>query len=35
MNTELNVLAVGNYLFIKEQQAENLKENYEKRYELD
>ena len=34
-NTELNVLAVGSYLFIKQQQAENLKENYQERYELD
>jgi len=35
MGTELDVLAVGNYLLIKEQQDEILKENYEERYELD
>ena len=35
MGTELDVLAVGNYLLVKEQQDENLKENYEERYELD
>ena len=35
MGTELDVLAVGNFLLFKEQQDFNLKENYEERYELD
>ena len=35
MGTELDVLAVGNYLLHKEEQDEALKENYEERYELD
>lgn len=35
MGTELDVLAVGNCLLIKAEQDEALKENYEKRYELD
>nr|VFK19159.1 MAG: carbamoyltransferase [Candidatus Kentron sp. LPFa]VFK33646.1 MAG: carbamoyltransferase [Candidatus Kentron sp. LPFa] len=35
MGTELDVLAVGNYLLIKEEQDEELKENYEEHYELD
>jgi carbamoyltransferase len=35
MGTELDVLAVGNYLLLKEEQDESLKENYEKLYELD
>ena len=35
MGTELDVLAVGDYLLIKEEQDEALKENYEERYELD
>ena len=35
MGTELDVLAVGNYLLMKEEQDEALKENYEERYELD
>ncbi len=35
MGTELDVLAVGNYLLIKEEQNEKLKENYKDRYELD
>ena len=35
MGTELDVLAVGNYVLHKEQQEEALKENYEQRYELD
>ena len=35
MGTELDVLAVGNYLLIKDEQDESLKENYEERYELD
>jgi hypothetical protein len=28
-------LAVGNYLLVKEEQDDSLKENYEERYELD
>ena len=35
MGTEMDVLAIGNYVLYKEQQAEALKENYEERYELD
>ena len=35
MGTEMDVLAVGNYVLYKEQQDEGLKENYEERYELD
>jgi len=35
MGTELEVLAIGNYLMIKEEQDESLKENYEELYELD
>ena len=35
MGTELDILAVGNYLLLKEEQDETLKENYEERYELD
>ena len=35
MGTELDMLAVGNYLLVKEEQDETLKENYEERYELD
>ena len=35
MGTEMDVLAIGNYVLYKEQQDETLKENYEKRYELD
>ena len=35
MGTELDVLAIGNYVLYKEQQDESLKENYEERYELD
>lgn len=35
MGTELDVLAVGNFLLLKDQQDEALKENYEDRYELD
>ena len=35
MGTEMDVLAVGNYVLYKEQQDEELKENYEERYELD
>ena len=35
MGTELDVLAVGSYLLIKEEQNKKLKQNYELRYELD
>ena len=35
MGTEMDALCVGNYLLIKDQQNEKLKENYEERYELD
>ena len=35
MGTEMDVLAVGNYVLYKEQQDESLKENYEELYELD
>ena len=35
MGTEMDVLAVGNYLLYKEQQDDELKENYEEYYELD
>lgn len=35
MGTELDVLVIGNYMLIKEDQDEALKENYEERYELD
>jgi carbamoyltransferase len=35
MGTELDVLAVGNYLLLKEEQDQSLKENYEESYELD
>ena len=35
MGTELDVLALGNYLLFKDEQAVGLKENYEERYELD
>ena len=35
MGTEMDVLAVGNYLLYKEQQNEALRENYKERYELD
>ena len=35
MGTEMDVLAVGNYILLKEEQDEQLKENYEERYELD
>ena len=35
MGTELDVLAVGSYLLLKEEQDEALRENYEVRYELD
>jgi len=35
MGTDLDVLAIGNYFLVKEQQDPTLKENYEERYELD
>ena len=35
MGTEMDVLAVGNYLLVKEDQDEALKENYEECYEFD
>ena len=35
MGTGLDILAIGNYLLIKEAQEEKLKENYETHYELD
>ena len=35
MGTEMDVLAVGNFVLYKEQQDKALKENYEERYELD
>ena len=35
MGTELDILAIGNFILYKEEQDESLKENYEERYELD
>jgi len=35
MGTELDMLVVGNYLLVKEEQRQELKENYEGYYELD
>ena len=35
MGTELDLLAVGNYVLYKEQQDNALKENYENQYEMD
>ncbi|MDA7643425.1 carbamoyltransferase [Akkermansiaceae bacterium] len=35
MGTEMDVLAVGDYVMYKEKQDQALKENYEERYELD
>ena len=35
MGTEMDILAVGNYVLYKDQQNEALKENYEDHYELD
>lgn len=35
MVTELDLLAIGNFLMIKEDQKENLKANYKESYELD
>ena len=35
MGSEMDMLAIGNYVLFKEQQDKALKENYEERYELD
>ena len=35
MGTDLDVLTIGNYLLLKEEQNTTLKKNYEKSYELD
>ena len=35
MGTEMDFLAVGNFVLYKEQQNKKLKENYEEKYELD
>ena len=35
MGTEMDVLAVGNFYLKKEEQAEDLRENYIDKYELD
>ena len=35
MGTELDVLVIENYLLIKEKQNPKLKNNYNKKYELD
>jgi len=35
MGTEMDVLAVGNFVLYKKQKDEALKENYEERYKLD
>ena len=35
MGTELDVLVIGNYLLLKKEQDEALKDNYKERYELD
>tara|TARA_B100001093_G_scaffold192444_1_gene184983 strand:- start:1696 stop:3534 length:1839 start_codon:yes stop_codon:yes gene_type:complete len=35
MGTEMDLLAIGNYVLHKDQQDEELKVNYEQRYELD
>ena len=35
MGTEMDVLAIGNFVLYKEQQDEALLENYEDLYELD
>ena len=35
MGTEIEVLAIGNYVLYKEQQDEALKKDYKKRYDLD
>ncbi len=35
MGTELDLLVIGDFILYKEQQNQNLKENYEEKYELD
>ena len=35
MGTEMDVLAIGNYVLLKDDQDPGLRENYEERYELD
>ena len=35
MGTEIDVLAIGNYLLKKEKQNMKLKDNYQNKYELD
>ncbi len=35
MGTEMDMLAIGNFILLKEDQDNALKENYEERYELD
>jgi carbamoyltransferase len=35
MGTQLDILAIGNYLLIKEEQNSDLELNYKDRYELD
>ena len=35
MGTELDILAIGNYFLIKEEQNKELKKNYKERYSLD
>jgi len=35
MGTDMDMLAIGNYVLYKDKQDEALKENYEERYELD
>ena len=35
MGTEMDMLAIGNFILLKEEQDDTLKENYEERYELD
>ena len=35
MGTDMDILALGSFLLLKEDQDETLMENYEKLYELD
>tara|TARA_X000000368_G_scaffold418249_1_gene417217 strand:+ start:519 stop:2360 length:1842 start_codon:yes stop_codon:yes gene_type:complete len=35
MGTDIDILVIGNFLLLKENQKDRLKDNYEKRYELD
>ena len=35
MGTELDILVIGNYFLLKNEQDTSLKENYQERYELD